>query len=97
MIEIYKTKHSLNPTFMRDISAERYNRHNLRNGYHMRLPVAKATTYGLENIEYRGCFLWSILPSEIKDSIPLSEFQRKKKNGMEILVSADYVKFLLEI
>ena len=31
MIEIYKTKHSLNPTFMRDVFAERNNQHNVRN------------------------------------------------------------------
>ena len=60
MTEIYKTKHSLNPTFMRDVFAERNNQHNLRNENHLRLPVAKTTTYGLEAIEYRGYLLWSI-------------------------------------
>ena len=79
MIEIYKTKHSLNPTFMRDVFAERNNQHNLRNENHLRLPVAKTTTYGLETIEYRGCLLWSTLPPEIKDSKSLSEFKRKIK------------------
>ena len=57
MIEIYKTKHSLNPTFMRDVFAERSNQHNLRNENYLRLPVAKKTTYGLETIEYRGFFV----------------------------------------
>ena len=55
MIEIYKTKHSLNPTFMLEVFAERNNQHNLRNENILRLPVAKTTTYGLETIEYRGC------------------------------------------
>ena len=31
MIEIYKTKHSLNPTFMREVFNERNNQHNIRN------------------------------------------------------------------
>ena len=75
MIEIYKKK----PTLTRDVFAERNNQHNLRNENHLRLPVAKATTYGLETIEYRGCPLWSSLPSEIKDSKSLSEFKRKIK------------------
>ena len=79
IIEIYKMKHSLNPTFMRDVFAERNNQYNLRNENHLRLPVAKTTTYGLETIEYRGCLLWSTLPPEIKDSKSLSEFKRKIK------------------
>ena len=40
MIEIYKTKHSLNPTFMKDVFTERINQHNLRNENHLQLPVA---------------------------------------------------------
>ena len=79
MIEIYKTKHSLNPTFMKDVFTQRINQHNLRNENHLQLPVAKTTTYGLENIEYRGCLLWSTLPKEIKDSNTLSGFKRKIK------------------
>ena len=79
MTEIYKTKHSLNPTLMRDVFDERNNQPNLRNENHLRLPVAKTTTYGLETIEYRGYLLWSTLPSEIKDSKSLSEFKRKIK------------------
>ena len=96
MIEIYRMKHSLSPTFMRDIFAERNNQHNERNES-LRLPVAKTTTNGLQNIEYRRCLLWSLLPPEIRDSRFLSEFKRMIKNGMETLVSADYVNFLLEI
>ena len=81
MIEIYKTKHSLNPTFMRDVFTERNNQCNLRSENHLQLPVAKTTTYGLENIEYRGCLLLSTLPKEVKDSNTLSEFPRKIKQS----------------
>ena len=64
---------------MKDVFTERINQYNLRNGNHLQLPVAKTTTYGLENIEYRGCLLWSTLPKEIRDSNTLSEFKRKIK------------------
>ena len=80
MIEIYKRKHSLNPTFMRHVFIERNNQYNLRSENHLQLPVKKTTTYGLENIEYRGCLLWSTLPKEVKDSNTLSEFTRKIKH-----------------
>ena len=36
--------------------------------------------YGIENMQYRGCHLWSSLPSEIKDSNTLAEFKRKIKS-----------------
>ena len=35
IIEIYKTKHCLNPTFMREVFAERNNQYNLRNENHL--------------------------------------------------------------
>ena len=79
---------------MRDVLAERNNQHNLRNENHLRLPLAKTTTYGPENIEYRKCLLWFTLTPEIKDSRSLSEFNWKIKNRMEILVSADYIKLI---
>ena len=40
----------------------------------------KTTTHGIENIQYRGCHLWSSLPREIKDSNTLAEFKRKIKS-----------------
>ena len=71
--------------------------YSLRNVNHLRLPKVKTTTYGIENIQYRGCHLWSSLPSEIKDSNKLAEFKRKINHGNEILASADCAKFLLKI
>ena len=41
MIEVYKTKHNLNPTFMRDVFTERNNQYNLRSENHLQLPVAE--------------------------------------------------------
>ena len=98
MIEIRKTKHSLNPAFMRDVFAERNNQHHLRNENHLRLPVAKRTSYGLETIEYRSCHFWSTVPPEIKDSNSLSEFKRmiKKWDGNSCVckLCKIYVRYL---
>ena len=80
MTEIFKTKNNLNPTFMKNIFTERNMQYSLRNENHLRLPKVKTTTYGIENIQYRGCHLWSSLPSEIKDSNTLNEFKRKIKS-----------------
>ena len=40
MIEIYTTKHRLNPTYMRVAFAKRSSKHKLRYETHLRLPVA---------------------------------------------------------
>ena len=80
MIEIFKTKNNLNPTFMKNIFTERNIQYSLRSENHLRLPKVKTTTYGIENIQYRGCHLWSSLPREIKDSNTLAEFKRKLKS-----------------
>ena len=80
MIEIFKTKNNLNPTFMKNIFTERNIQYSLRSESHLRLPKVKTTVYGIENIQYRGCHLWSSLPREIKDSNTLAEFKRKIKS-----------------
>ena len=79
MIEIFKTKNNLNPTFMKKILTERDIQYNLRNENHLGLPKVNTTSYGIENIQYRGHHLWSSLPREIKDSNTLVEFKRKIK------------------
>ena len=76
MIEIFKTKNDLNPTFMKDIFAERVNYYSLRNTNHLQLPKVRTKIYGTENIQYRGCLLWSSLPSFLKDSSTIQEFKR---------------------
>ena len=77
MIEIFKTKNDLNPTFMKDILAGRDKYYSLRNINHLQLPKVRTTMYGTENIQYRGCLLWYSLPSFLKDSSTIQEFKRK--------------------
>ena len=64
---------------MKKILTERDIQYNLRNENHLGLPKVNTTSYGIENIQYRGHHLWSSLPREIKDSNTLVEFKRKIK------------------
>ena len=82
---------------MKNIFTKRNIPYSLRSANHLRLPKVKTTAHGIENIQYRGCHLWSSLPREIKDSNTLAEFKRKINHGMEILASADCAKFLSKI
>ena len=52
MIEIFKTKNNLNPTFMKSIFTKRNIYYRFKN--HLQLTNIKTTTYGIENIHYIG-------------------------------------------
>ena len=57
MIEIYKTKTSLNPSFMGETFEARYIQNHLRNKNTLCIPNAK-TSYGIETVRYLGQKLW---------------------------------------
>ena len=52
---------------------------SLRNLSHLQLPKVRTIIYGTENIQYRGCLLWSSLPKFLKDCSTIEEFKRKIK------------------
>ena len=54
MIEIYKTKKNLNPSFMSEIFEARDVQYNLRNKNTLGIPNAKTTSYGIETVRYLG-------------------------------------------
>ena len=64
----------------KDFVAYNFGVNSMLSENHLRLPKVKKTTYGIENIQYRDCHLWSSLPREIKDSNALAEFKRKIKS-----------------
>ena len=81
MIEIYKTKYSLNPSFMEDIFVERPNiPYDLRNNDGLLVPRANTTAHGIEIIRYVGSRLWHTLTSETKESLTLEIFKGRIKN-----------------
>ena len=96
MIEIFKTKNNLNPTFMKDIFAVKNNYYSLRNTNHLQLPKVRTTIYGIENIQFRGCSLWSSLPNSLKDSDTLQEFKRRIKHWDEICCNCRLCKVFIK-
>ena len=68
MVEIFKTKNNLNPTFMKSMFTERDVEYNLRSKNNLQLPNIRTSKYGIENIQYTSHHLWASLLDEIKDS-----------------------------
>ena len=54
LIEIYKTVHKLNPTFMTQVFEEKNIPYNFRENNSLALPKVKTTSYGIDNIRYIG-------------------------------------------
>ena len=54
MIEIYKTRNDLNPSFMRQIFEEKVLPYNQRCSDKLQLPKAKATGLGIDTVRFVG-------------------------------------------
>ena len=79
MVELFKTKHNLNSTFMKNTFTERDVQYNLRSKNHLQLPNIRLAKYGIKNIQYIGHHLWASLQDEIMDSGKLINFKQKIK------------------
>ena len=55
MIELYKTKNNLNPSFMSEIVEARDVQYDLRCKNTLGIQSARTTSYGIETVRYLGC------------------------------------------
>ena len=74
MIEIYKTKKSLNPGFMSDIFEARDVQYDLR--FKNTLGI-KTNSYGIETVRYLNQKLWQTLPRSVRESQSLTAFKKE--------------------
>ena len=71
-LEIFKTKHNSNPSFMKDIFCPVKQTHNTRNH---NLAYSKTVTYGLETFGYKASHIWNDLPKEIQSAENIKTFE----------------------
>ena len=88
MIEMFKTKHGLNPLFMKEIFCPQTNQCSLRNDRDFNLPRVRLVMYGSETVQYRGPQLWCTLPVSIRHSTRLN-LRQKSKLGKELSANAN--------
>ena len=79
MIEIYKTKKNLNPSFMSEIFEARDLQYDLRNKNTLGIPNGKTTSYGIETVRYLGQKLWQTLPHSVRESQSLTTFKKESR------------------
>ncbi len=85
MIEMYKSKHGLSPSFMTEIFPSRQSHYALRNNNEFSIPLVRTVFRGTETLRFRGPQIWQSLPPFIKNSSSLLEFKKKIKtwNGIQ--------------
>ena len=80
MIEMYKTRNDLNPSFMQEIFCENESHYNLRNNNEFVQPRVRSVGNGIESVRFKGPQLWQMLPQTIRNSGSLAQFKAKIKN-----------------
>ena len=75
LIEIYKTLHGLNPSFMEDIFVPKSVPYSLRDTDLLTIPKSNTVRYGVNSLTFRSSILWNNLPSFHKQSKTLHAFK----------------------
>ena len=78
--EVYKSTSYLNTKFMCSFFTHKEIPYNLRKAEVLSLPPGKSTYYGTNSVPFRGSLIWNNLPSYIKSSRSVSEFNKNIKN-----------------
>ena len=75
IIEVYKSIHSLNPSYMKEIFSTKTVQYNLRNQDLLNIPKSLREAYGFRSIAFRSAILWNLLPPNIKQAKDLTTFK----------------------
>ena len=83
--EVFKTKHSLNPSYMKEVFNFKENvPYNTRAPSRFVQRPVKTTRHGLQTVSYIGAHLWDSLPASVQEVETLSVFSSKLR-GIEDL------------
>ena len=74
--EIFKTMHSLNPTYMKEIFKYSEHRRSNRLKFNIEVPTFKQIRFGKNSLRVLGPMLWNSLPNEAKRIKTLPEFKQ---------------------
>ena len=80
MKEIYKFENDLSPPLIDDMFQVRKINYDLIHFQKIANTKKNSVKMGLEKICYRAPQLWNLVPTDIKDALPLSTFKKKIKS-----------------
>ena len=82
--EVYKSTSYLNLKFVCSFFTHKEIPYNLRKGQVLSLPPARLTYYRTNSVHFRRSLIWNNLPSYLKSSISVCEFENNIKNFRDI-------------
>ena len=91
--EIFKTQSNLDPSFKKQIFAQKNVPYRLRSCRNVFAPKPKTTGYGIENACFLGSKIWYAMPSSIKESQTHNNFKRTihSYDLIEVVDCADFI------
>ena len=92
MTEIFKSIHSINPGFMKEVFIEKSLHYTLRQTSLLTLPRTKTTRFGANSVHFKGCLLWNNLPSDVKQAETIPCF-KKRLEKISISCTCQLCKF----
>ena len=96
--EIFKTKHSLNPCYMKDVFEFKETFYATRACPEIKRPPTHTTTHGLQTASYIGAKLWDSLPKSVRglDSVDtfMSDAKKIPDLGCQCRLCAEYISGL---
>ena len=79
MVEIFKTKNSHNPEFMKEIFKQKNITYELRATELLTLVPTRTSTFGTRAISFKGSLIWNKLPKRFKEAKSLNIFKKSIK------------------
>ena len=79
VIEMYKIKTHLSPLLVQQLFTQKDNTYDLRNKICWETYNVRKVIYGTETIRYRSPKMWELVPTRIRESKLLLEFEEKIK------------------
>ena len=90
-VEVYKTFHNLNPTFMTEIfKPKQHNYHTRRQNLEIENP--RTTKYGQETFSYKASQIWRHIPEHIQLSSDINIFKNYVKGHCDKLCNCNLCK-----
>lgn len=90
-VEVYKTFHNLNPSFMAEIFKPKQHSHNIRRK-NLVIENPRTTKYGLETFRYKANHIWSQIPEYIQMSTDINIFKKYVSENCQKICNCNICK-----
>ena len=92
LLEIYKIKHNLSESCLKDLFSVVNGNYNLRSQSNFGVPDIKTVFYDANSIRYFGSVIWNSLPNDLTNIVILIYLKQQYGDGNQLTVLVNCVK-----